>query len=122
MEVYVDDMLMKSMSTEDQIGHLREMFRILRKYHIKLNSLKYTFEKFLGYMSSFTSQWVYSMLNLKRYQHGKLYVDGSSGKARAGTLLISPDGHNLKCALHLEFKASNNAVEYETLLAGLRLA
>ena len=54
----------------------------------------------------------------------KLYVNGSSGKAgaRAGILLVSPDGHNLNSVLHLEFKASNNAAEYEALLAGLRLA
>ncbi|KAL2505263.1 Ribonuclease H [Abeliophyllum distichum] len=54
----------------------------------------------------------------------KLYVDGSSSEigARAGILLISPDGHNLNCVLRLEFRASNNAVEYEAILAGLRLA
>ncbi|KAL2487159.1 Ribonuclease H [Abeliophyllum distichum] len=54
----------------------------------------------------------------------KLYVDGSSGKvgARAGILLISPNGHNLNCVLRLEFKASNNTAEYEALFAGLRLA
>ncbi|KAL2491805.1 RNA-directed DNA polymerase [Abeliophyllum distichum] len=42
--------------------------------------------------------------------------------ARAEILLISPDGHNLNCAFHLEFKASNNAAEYDALLVGLRLA
>ncbi|KAL2475088.1 Ribonuclease H [Abeliophyllum distichum] len=60
----------------------------------------------------------------RRYQHGKLYVDGSSGEAgaRAGILLVSPDGHNLNCTLRLEFKALNNDAEYEALLASLRLA
>ncbi|KAL2513394.1 Retrovirus-related Pol polyprotein from transposon [Abeliophyllum distichum] len=54
----------------------------------------------------------------------KLYVDGSSGEAvaAAGILLVSLDGHNLNCVLRLEFKASNNATEYEVLLAGLGLA
>ncbi|KAL2527223.1 Disease resistance protein TIR-NBS-LRR class family [Abeliophyllum distichum] len=54
MEVYVDDMLIKSMNAEDHIGHLRKMFKILYKYCMKLNSLKCAFEvvsrKFLGYM------------------------------------------------------------------------
>ncbi|KAL2498140.1 Uncharacterized protein Adt_23690 [Abeliophyllum distichum] len=48
----------------------------------------------------------------------KLYIDGSLGdaKAEAEILLISSEGYNLNCALHLEFKVSNNAFEYETLL------
>ncbi|KAL2486311.1 Ribonuclease H [Abeliophyllum distichum] len=39
----------------------------------------------------------------------KLYVDGSLGEARVGAriLLVSPDGHNLNCALYLELKAPN---------------
>ena len=37
MEVYVDDMLVKSLKMEDHIHHLREMFKILRKYKMKLN-------------------------------------------------------------------------------------
>ncbi|KAL2486469.1 Ribonuclease H [Abeliophyllum distichum] len=54
----------------------------------------------------------------------KLYVEGSSGDAEdgIGILLINPDDHNINCALCLEFKASNNAAKYETLLEGLRLA
>ncbi|KAL2518387.1 Ribonuclease H [Abeliophyllum distichum] len=53
----------------------------------------------------------------------KQYVDGPSGEARAGAgiLLISPDGRNLNYVLHPEFKVSNNATEYEALLADLRL-
>ncbi|KAL2487142.1 Ribonuclease H [Abeliophyllum distichum] len=51
----------------------------------------------------------------------KLYVDRSSGEARARAriLLVSHDGHNLNYAHHLEFKALNNAAEYEALLADL---
>ena len=54
MEVYVDDMLVKSKVAEDHIKHLGQMFEILRKYQMKLNPLKCTFgvdlEKFLGFM------------------------------------------------------------------------
>ena len=52
MEVYVDDMLVKSKTTGDHIEHLNQMFNILRKYRMKLNPLKYAFGvglgKFLG--------------------------------------------------------------------------
>ena len=54
MEVYMDDMLIKSKVAEDHIKHLGQMFEILRKYQTKLNHLKCTFGvslgKFLGFM------------------------------------------------------------------------
>ncbi|PON34666.1 Ribonuclease H, partial [Parasponia andersonii] len=54
----------------------------------------------------------------------KLYVDGSSNEngAGAGLVLISPEGHNIHCALCFKFPVSNNEVEYEALIAGLKLA
>ncbi|XP_052207976.1 uncharacterized protein LOC127811830 [Diospyros lotus] len=54
----------------------------------------------------------------------ELYVDGSSNDqgAGAGVMLISPEGHRILCALRFGFRATNNEVEYEALLAGLRLA
>ena len=54
MEVYVDDMLVKSRMAGAHIEHLGQMFKILRKYQIKLNPLKCAFEvssgKFMGFM------------------------------------------------------------------------
>ncbi|CAA0820464.1 Unknown protein, partial [Striga hermonthica] len=56
MEVYVDDMLVKSVHAFDHIMHLRDMFAILRSYSMVLNPKKCTFGvesgKFLGYMVS----------------------------------------------------------------------
>ena len=53
-EVYVDHMLVKSMVAKDHVIHLREMFSALRRYRMKLNSLKCAFgvgsRKFLGFM------------------------------------------------------------------------
>ena len=54
MEVYVDDMLVKSLKKEDHVTDLREMFALLRRYNMKLNPAKCTFGvgsgKFLGFM------------------------------------------------------------------------
>ncbi|XP_074362555.1 uncharacterized protein LOC141702841 [Apium graveolens] len=54
MEVYIDDMLVKSKDDEDHVAHLAEMFHILRKYRMKLNPKKYVFgvesRKFLWFM------------------------------------------------------------------------
>lgn len=43
MEVYVNDMLVKSVSTHDHVHHLTQMFNIARRYGMKLNPLKCTF-------------------------------------------------------------------------------
>ena len=37
MEVYVDDMLVKSKISGDHIEHLNQIFNILRNYRMKLN-------------------------------------------------------------------------------------
>ncbi|XP_012848582.1 PREDICTED: uncharacterized protein LOC105968491 [Erythranthe guttata] len=54
MEVYVDDMLVKSEEAESHIEDLKETFATLRRYGMKLNPLKCAFGveagKFLGYM------------------------------------------------------------------------
>jgi ribonuclease HI len=42
--------------------------------------------------------------------------------AGAGVLFISPKGEQLKYALQLLFKATNNAAEYEALIHGLQIA
>ena len=56
MEVYVDDMLVKSVGVLNHIHDLYEAFKTLKQYEMKLNHAKCTFEvsfgKFLGYMVS----------------------------------------------------------------------
>ncbi|XP_073017818.1 uncharacterized protein [Primulina eburnea] len=52
----------------------------------------------------------------------KVYVDGSLSKdvSGVGVVLISPAGEEVKLAVRLDFRASNNEAEYEAVLAGLR--
>ncbi|XP_074327541.1 uncharacterized protein LOC141665455 [Apium graveolens] len=54
MEVYVDDMLVKSRVASDHVTHLAEMFNILRRFYMKLNPQKCVFgvelRKFLGFI------------------------------------------------------------------------
>ena len=54
IQVYVDNMLVKSKIVGDHIKHLNQMFNILRKYWMKLNLLKCAFgvgsDKFLDFM------------------------------------------------------------------------
>ena len=54
MEVYIDDMLVKSKQRPDHVAHLQHTFDLLREYGMKLNPLKCAFEvsadRFLGFM------------------------------------------------------------------------
>ena len=54
MEVYIDDMLVKSTTTGIHIAHMSEAFQILREYNMKLNPAKWAFGvsagKFLGFI------------------------------------------------------------------------
>ncbi|KAL0461389.1 UNVERIFIED_CONTAM: hypothetical protein Slati_0026500 [Sesamum latifolium] len=54
MEVYVDDMLVKSKKVHHHVEDLDETFAVLRKYRLKLNPGKCTFGvsggRFLGFM------------------------------------------------------------------------
>ncbi|XP_011078522.1 uncharacterized protein LOC105162227 [Sesamum indicum] len=56
MEVYIDDMLVKSSRSRDHLLHLKQAFTIMRTFRMKLNPTKCTFGvvggKFLRYMVS----------------------------------------------------------------------
>ena len=54
MEVYIDDMLIKSKERPDHVNHLQQVFDLLRTYGMKLNLTKCAFRvstgRFLGFM------------------------------------------------------------------------
>ena len=56
VEVYVDDMIMKSKAKEDHSSNLQKTFEILRAFNMRLNPKKCVFRvrsgKFLGFMIS----------------------------------------------------------------------
>jgi ribonuclease HI len=52
------------------------------------------------------------------YFDGSLNIDG----AGAGVLFISPTKEQLRYVLRIYFPASNNAIEYEACLHGMRIA
>ncbi|XP_076905911.1 uncharacterized protein LOC143561821 [Bidens hawaiensis] len=53
-----------------------------------------------------------------------LFTDGASSSegSGAGLRLVNPEGHEFTYAIKLDFKSTNNEVEYEAFLAGLRIA
>lgn len=59
MEIYIDDMLVKSLTIDQHITNLFTMFNLLKNYNMRLNSTKYAFGvtsvKFLDFIISQTS-------------------------------------------------------------------
>ena len=54
IEVYIDDMVVKSKVVSEHMGDLGDIFEILRRHKLHLNTFKCSFgvgsSKFLGYM------------------------------------------------------------------------
>ncbi|KAL0449611.1 UNVERIFIED_CONTAM: hypothetical protein Slati_1517500 [Sesamum latifolium] len=146
MEVYMDDMLVKSLKGDDHLSDLKQAFEVMRGYGMKLNPNKCTFGvrggKFLGYMVSERGieanpekieaiSKLQSPKTLKEVQKltetkggWLLHVDRSSNASNGGAdiLLQGPDGVEIEVAARLSFAATNNEAEYEALILGLQLA
>jgi hypothetical protein len=77
-------------------------------------------------LADFVAEWVDTQLPATPIQPElwTMFFDGSLMKtgAGAGLLFISPLGKHLRYVLRLHFPASNNVVESEALVNGLRIA
>jgi hypothetical protein len=77
-------------------------------------------------LTNFIAEWTNSGLRGmdELPDHWVMYFDGSYilKGAGAGVVLIPPEGDILKYVIQFEFPATNNIVEYEGLVTGLRLA
>uniref|UniRef100_A0A2N9EFL0 Integrase catalytic domain-containing protein n=1 Tax=Fagus sylvatica TaxID=28930 RepID=A0A2N9EFL0_FAGSY len=137
VEVYIDDMLVKSLREENHVANLLRVFDILRENRICLNASKCTFgmssDKFLGHVVSrrgikANPDQIAALVDLAEPRNIKqgdgIFVNGASNSkgSGAGVVLVSPEGLVLEQAVRLKFSASNNEAEYEALLIGLRTA
>ena len=96
VQVYVDDMLVKSLREEDHLNDLRETFNTLWSYNMKLNPNKCTFSvtagKFLGFMVSqrgieVNSERIWTIMELEPPRTVK-EVQGLNGKIAALNMFV----------------------------------
>ncbi|GKV21394.1 hypothetical protein SLEP1_g31378 [Rubroshorea leprosula] len=136
LEVYVDDIIVKSLKVEDHLIDLAEMFDNLRKHSMRLNPTKCVFGvelgKFLGFMVSKRGieinpkkikaiEEMKPPKSIKDVQHliGRVatlhrFISKSADKCLPFFKVLSEH------ALKFNFAVTNNMAEYEALLLGLR--
>ncbi|XP_015060443.1 uncharacterized protein LOC107006392 [Solanum pennellii] len=140
IEVYVDDVIVKSRESSDHLTHLRKFFERLRHYNLKLNPAKCAFGvpagKLLGFIVSRRGieldpsktkaiQELPPPKTRKRgediseaYQGWRLFFDGEEnhqGKG-IGAVLVSESRQNYPMAAKLPFDCTNNMDEYEACI------
>nr|CAN67044.1 hypothetical protein VITISV_037623 [Vitis vinifera] len=132
MEVYIDDIVIKSKTRGEHALHLQEVFHFLRNYGMKLNPSKCAFGvsagKFLGFMVSqrgieVSPDQVKTVMETPP-PRSKKELQRLTGK------LVTPAQHREPCGeewwtLQVDgasrFPMSNSEAEYEVILSGLDL-
>jgi hypothetical protein len=113
----------------DEIIRKPDAAGIIAKWFVELmvETLAYAPRKAIKsqILVDFIAEWMDTQLPPPQIQAEcwTLYLDGSVMKTGAGVglLFTSLLGEHMRYAIHLHFPASNNIVEYEALLWGLRI-
>ncbi|MFS7992507.1 putative nucleotidyltransferase, Ribonuclease H [Helianthus anomalus] len=118
MEVYIDDMVVKSRKTEDHLKDLEEAFNILDKYNMELNPSKCHFGvkagKFLGYMVTkrgieASPEQIKAIVNIKSHANAK-DVQRLTGRIAAFNRFISKSSE--KCKEFYDILRKNKKFEW----------
>ncbi|KAJ0433317.1 putative nucleotidyltransferase, Ribonuclease H [Helianthus annuus] len=118
MEVYIDDMVVKSKKAEDHLRDLEEAFDILDKYNMKLNPSKCHFGvkagKFLGYMVTqrgieASPEQIKALVNIKSPANAK-DVQRLTGRIAALNRFISKSSE--KCKEFYDILRKNKKFEW----------
>ena len=111
------------------IIHNRDATRQISKWALELmgHDIRYTTRTAIKSqaLTDFVAEWTEFQLPTLdvTHEYWTMYFDGSVMAPGSGArvVLISPDRSRLRYAIRLHFSASNNAVEYEALINGLRI-
>ncbi|XP_070029970.1 uncharacterized protein [Nicotiana sylvestris] len=149
MEVYIDDMLVKSQQVGDHIQHMSDTFQILRKFNMKLNPEKCAFSVSSALKKQDQIEWSeecqQALKNLKVYlSNPPLLAKPKDGEklliylaisevavsvilvredqgACLGIVLVPHTGETIRLAIKCH-SVTNNEAKYEAVIAGLELA
>jgi hypothetical protein len=118
-----DRLLARVLQSREAMGWIAQWAVEIGQYDVEFIPRRAIKSQALAY---FIAEWMDSDLRGidELPDHWVMYFDGSYTLkgVGAGVVLIPPEGDVLKYAIQLEFSATNNIVEYERLVNGLRLA
>nr|GEV59972.1 reverse transcriptase domain-containing protein [Tanacetum cinerariifolium] len=127
IEVYVDNLVVKSYTEDKMMRDIEETFHTLRKINMKLKPKKCSFGGTAITLTTDNQGGDVSQAAptaVTQEEPWMLFTDGSScvDESGAGLILTNPEGVEFTYALRFQFMASNNVAEYEALVAGLWIA
>nr|GEX68304.1 reverse transcriptase domain-containing protein [Tanacetum cinerariifolium] len=129
IEVYFDDLVVKSYTEAKMMRDIEETFRTLRKINMKLNPKKPRMsvkgQILADFFIEMPGEIPQAMPAVETQQEPWiLFTDGSScvDGSGPGLILTNTEGIEFTYMLRFQFAASNNEVEYEALIIGLRIA
>nr|GEW76004.1 reverse transcriptase domain-containing protein [Tanacetum cinerariifolium] len=127
LEVYVDDLVIKSHTKQEIIRDIEETFKTLRKINTKLNPKKCTFgveEDFIVKRPEDNSLAASMEVEEELLDPWTLFINRSSFVDGSGARLIltNPEVTEFTYALRFRFNATNNEAEYKALIASLIIA
>uniref|UniRef100_A0A2N9IUA0 Uncharacterized protein n=1 Tax=Fagus sylvatica TaxID=28930 RepID=A0A2N9IUA0_FAGSY len=117
--------LRKAMNKPDAAGRLIQWSIELSEFDIDYRPRTAIKAQALAdFIAEFTSKDDEPTENVKQASKWTMNIDGSSTKDSGGVgiVLKSPEGDIIKQAIRLQYPTTNNEAEYETLLAGLKMA
>ncbi|GKV44464.1 hypothetical protein SLEP1_g51648 [Rubroshorea leprosula] len=147
----VDDMVIMSKEEVLHIENLKKVFERLRRYKMRLNPAKCTFDvdsgKLLGFIAikgqaiadhlakhaaedyepidwDFPDEDILALEAESNLYNWKLFFDGAVNQLGCGlgAVLVSPKGDHFPIAIKLDFACTNNIAKYEACIAGIHAA
>ena len=122
IHVMTDQPIKKSMTQPEAAGRMIQWVIELSQFDIEYHpKTAIKAQALVDFIVEFTSPDKDRLTNEAR--RWMIQIDGSSAQKRwkVGVVIITPDGEILKYGVRLKFPATNNEVEYEGVLTGLRL-
>ena len=120
--VMTDQPIKKSMTQPEAAGRMIQWVIELSQFDIEYHpKTAIKAQALVDFIVEFTSPDKDRLTNKAR--RWMIQIDGLSAQKRwrVGVVIITPDGEILKYGVRLKFPATNNEVEYEGILTGLRL-
>ena len=120
--IMTDQPIKKSMTQPEAAGRMIQWVIELSQFDIEYHpKTAIKAQALVDFIVEFTSPDKDRLTNEAR--RWMIQIDGSSAQKRwrVGVVIITPDGEILKYGVRLKFPATNNEVEYEGVLTGLRL-